>query len=566
MLLVLIGFALAVRFYLLGEIPVGTYWDETAMLADARFVANLGRDINNNHWFQAIFFSYGDYKLPIYIWLASVSVRFFGNNPWALRLPSALTGLMTLGVVVLIAKQLFSKHVHESSRQKWLFCWLLPIAVSPWAIMFARTGFEGHLGQLFLAVSVWLVLKAAASRRFKLTLLLAAQLAAAIATYTYFSVRFVWPIVFLTQMVLANWPEAGLKAVKPLSSRHFLRQLLEIIKFAVFKLLLPLGLFLLLLAPMTNSPFYQDSNRFRFNTTSVLNMNNWALESNILREKTGNTVISRLFYHRYVLIGRELLRNFSDNLSLNYLFVNGDPNLRHGTGEHGLFLLPFLPILLLGLYRLWMEHKREFILLNVWWLAAVLPASVPDDTPHALRSLNALVPVSLILGFTVFSLVKQGFKQGQTAKKLAGAVWAGWLLFSTAQFTHFYFNVYPVQSAPEWQAGYRTMAEDACQAKDDYSQIWIDHGDDKFFLWVLAYCQFDRPLSELYQYKDDYRHQLLNLYFDHYQLSDLDPNGDGVLFITRSQDLNKQQTQPAAKIVKPIPKEIYHYFIGGKRP
>ena len=186
LLLVLIGFALAVRFYLLGEIPVGTYWDETAMLADARFVANLGRDINNNHWFQAIFFSYGDYKLPIYIWLASVSVRFFGNNPWALRLPSALTGLMTLGVVVLIAKQLFSKHVHESSRQKWLFCWLLPIAVSPWAIMFARTGFEGHLGQLFLAVSVWLVLKAAASRRFKLTLLLAAQLAAAIATYTYF--------------------------------------------------------------------------------------------------------------------------------------------------------------------------------------------------------------------------------------------------------------------------------------------------------------------------------------------------------------------------------------------
>src|SRR3972149_8796774 len=88
--------AVLLRFYQLGAVPVSLYWDETAMLVDARSVAATGRDMYGNSWLQAIYPSYGDYKLPVYIWLASLSVKVFGASEWALRLPSATAGGLTL--------------------------------------------------------------------------------------------------------------------------------------------------------------------------------------------------------------------------------------------------------------------------------------------------------------------------------------------------------------------------------------------------------------------------------------------------------------------------------------
>ena len=69
-------------------------------------------------------------------------------------------------------------------------------------------------------------------------------------------------------------------------------------------------------------------------------MTDYALESNILREQAGNTFFSRFFYHRHFLLLKQLARNYTDFFSLNTLFMQGDNNLRHSTGTHGLFLFP----------------------------------------------------------------------------------------------------------------------------------------------------------------------------------------------------------------------------------
>ena len=353
------------RFYKLGQIPVSLYWDEAAILLDSKVTSQTGFDMHDRPWLQVLFPSYGDFKLPIYIWLATLSVKFLGVSELAVRLPSALVGLATIVLAGLISKELFFK-LSDKNKNLLQLMTMLTVTISPWSIMFSRTGFEGHLGQLILALSVWVILKA----RKKEWLILLSPVLGALATYTYFSVRFVWPVVFIFTALLVLKKKAG-------------------------KWLAPaLIIFGALLLPMMKSPLYVESNTFRYSTTSVLNAYDYPIQSNEYRELAGFSFMDRVLFHRHWLMGRELIKNYTDNLSLNYLFLTGDPNLRHGTGEHGLFLLIFLPVLLIGLYELFKKQRPELLILIVWWLIALLPASVPETTPHSLRSLNALVPMS----------------------------------------------------------------------------------------------------------------------------------------------------------------------------
>ncbi|MBD3250103.1 MAG: hypothetical protein GF381_00845 [Candidatus Pacebacteria bacterium] len=463
LLLILVFFlGFFVRFFQLGQVPASLYWDETAMLVDAKLIAQTGRDMHGNSWLQPLFVSYGDYKLPVYIWLASLSVKLFGPTQFALRLPSALAGVGTVLVGWLLVRKLFG-----SDNKLAQLGVVLVLAISPWAILFSRTGFEGHLGQLFLASAVLLL---AYKPRSILTALLA-QVLASLATYSYFSVRFVWPCVFLFSLVLLNWQTDWKKFFK---NKKWIYLIPIAATFIVYWLSLQ---------PMFNSPLYQASNQYRFSTKSVLNMEDWALKSNQLRELAGNTLLSRAIYHRHLLMLRELAKNFADHLSFNYLFISGDSNLRHGTGRHGLFLWPWLVPFLAGLYAVFKKRWQTGLLLLVWWLLALLPASVPETTPHALRSLNALIPLAVIIGF--------GFSWLTTKSSLKLVrLWVLVLATIFIQFCYHYFLVYPQISAKAWQAGYRQTARVVSRLADDVDHVYFDLADNRIFLWVLAFGDY----------------------------------------------------------------------------
>jgi len=501
------------RFYKLGQIPVSLYWDETAILLDAKIVSRTGHDMHNNSWLQVLFPSYGDYKLPIYIWLASLSVKFLGVTELAIRLPSALTGLATIVLAGYISRELFFK-LADKKKDYLQLATMLVVAISPWSVMFSRTGFEGHLGQLILTLSIWIILKA----RKKQWLILLSPILGALATYTYFSVRFVWPVIFISTTFL-------------------------ILKKKAWKWLLPaLIIFWVLLLPMIKSPLYAESNKFRYSATSVLNAHDYPIQSNQYRELAGMNLIDRILFHRHWLMARELIKNYADNLSLNYLFLTGDPNLRHGTGEHGLFLLIFLPILLVGLYDLFKKQRFELLILIIWWLIALLPASVPETTPHSLRSLNALVPISIILGFGLTSLAekKSQFLKFITALLIFGSVFT---------FSYHYFTQYGADSAYDWQDGYKEMALEINQALPHVADVYIDEFDDRFYLWLLAYGDFT-PEEIQAMPKENYKiKEIEKITFHEYHWSKIDSLDRKILVVglknSIDEGLSEYQIKPS---------------------
>src|SRR5262249_26515321 len=87
--------AASVLFYRLGALPIEV-WDEARLANNALEMANTGLSLITtyggmpDHW---------NTKPPLLIWLMSISIRVFGSNEWAVRLPSALAALTTVMLV-----------------------------------------------------------------------------------------------------------------------------------------------------------------------------------------------------------------------------------------------------------------------------------------------------------------------------------------------------------------------------------------------------------------------------------------------------------------------------------
>jgi 4-amino-4-deoxy-L-arabinose transferase-like glycosyltransferase len=475
--------AFALRFWKLGQIPFSLYWDEMAMYVDIKSILQTGHDMFGRPWFQVIYPSYGDYKLPVLIWLATLSAKFFGLSEWSLRLPSALAGLGTVVVAGLLSRELLKKDDVESTQQLdqknrlhlvQLFT-MAVVAFSPWSIMFSRTAFEGHLGQFLLALSLLCLF---ASRR-RPWLLLLVPIWGAVATYAYFSVRFVWIGAFGLCAALMWWKS------KPFQKKFEWQKQLQ---WATKNVAFPLVAFSLLLIPMLRSPLYKDANTFRLGTDSILKNDKQVIQSNIYREMAGNSRFDRIIFHRLWLTTQELLKNYSDNMSLNFLFVSGDPNLRHGTGQHGVFVLPLLVAFLIGVYTFGERDKEVLFVLFGWWMLALLPASVPENTPHALRSLNALVPLAIVIGVGLARVWE--WMTAQVRKKNSraslGLIYFLLVLFSTLSFFYHYFTVYPKESAKDWQNGYKQLSLELVPLAET-EKVYVLPFDDRFYLWMMGY-------------------------------------------------------------------------------
>lgn len=488
------------------SIPSDLYWDEAAIAADAKQIARTGHDLHGNHWFQAIFPSYGDYKLPAYIWVSSAVAHFTSQPQLIVRIPNLLIGLDLLFLVGMLSWLLFN---HHDNKQKLSFLvGLFVAATAPWAIHFSRAGFEAYLGQYLLAIAVLL------ATRKKATWLILSQITAALAVYSYYSVRFVWPALF-GLIVVVNHADALKTAFNGILNKEFLEKNIKSLLFH----LLSLVIFILLLIPLQNSPHFDNMQQFRLSTASVLNIEDWALLSNQMREQAGNTFISRFVYHRHWLMARQLIINLSQNLSVEFMFLSGDENLRHHSGFGGMFLFPMIVPLVIGLFYLYKKSKRLLLLLVGWWLIALIPASAPMEVPHALRSLNALVPLCLIMSYGLISWIRKIMDDGHPeflkSKRASLIALFGLLTVMSASLLAYgvhYRNVYPALASDYWQEDFDQLALKLCEIDEERS-VMIDVSDRRFFLWVLSYCDWNDSQLQAADFEDYQLRKIDNLEF-----------------------------------------------------
>jgi 4-amino-4-deoxy-L-arabinose transferase-like glycosyltransferase len=344
------------RFYHLPSAPPGLHLDEPMDGNNAVEVAQTGH-------YQA-FYTEDNGREGLYVNILAVLFQFFHprHEPWVVRLPAAVVGVLTVIGVYLLAAELFG------NGPGLLAAFLL--ATSFWHINFSRIAYRAILAPFFLTWSLYLLIKTfkAASSRRAAWYSVIAGIVYALGFYTYIPYR-VTPLLFLLFIpFFKEYPG------------FWKRGLIFVI--AAFIVAAPMGWY-----------FVQHPADF-FGRASQISIMTAASPIEVFIGNTAETI---------------------------FMFnVHGDHNWRHNvSGAPELFFpvgILFLIGIIRGIYSLWKNWREKSaqlfapLFIFLWFALAVLPAAASNEgIPHALRTILLLPPTMIFTalgGIWLYKLMK----------------------------------------------------------------------------------------------------------------------------------------------------------------
>jgi 4-amino-4-deoxy-L-arabinose transferase-like glycosyltransferase len=377
--------AIFFRFYHFTTTPPGLYPDE-AMDGN-----NAVEAAETNH-FQ-VFYPEDNGREGLYVNIIAAFLKVWPiYEPWVVRLPAAVAGVLTVWGLYLLVAELFG------NGPGLLAAFLL--ATSVWGIMFSRIGFRAILAPLALVFTLWLLIKAyrVASRRAGIIYTALAGIVYGLGFYTYIAYR-ATPLLFLLFIPFFH----------KLSGFWKRTALFIIVTFIVAA---PLGYYF---ATHPGSFFGRTA---EISVTSTANPA-YTFVANIAKEA--------------------LMFNFhgDNNWRQN---ISGAPELFWPVGI--LFLLGIVLVIYFIVQRarkkyITAENEKLFplfgtLLVFAWLVVGILPAAASDEgIPHALRSILALAPALIFAtlgGVWLYRIIKKHWNPAW-AKTLAVifiVIVAGW--------------------------------------------------------------------------------------------------------------------------------------------
>ncbi len=189
---VIIIIASFLRLYKITTVPPGLYPDEAMNGNNAIEALRTGQ--------FRVFYPENNGREGLFINIQAVFLKFFGtstplsagvNEPWVLRLPSAIFGILTVLGIYFLAAELFS------STSVGLLSALL-LATSFWHINFSRIGFRAIMAPFFLVWALYFFIRALRSENsgFRALYPVFSGIFYGLGFYTYISYR-VSPLLFL---------------------------------------------------------------------------------------------------------------------------------------------------------------------------------------------------------------------------------------------------------------------------------------------------------------------------------------------------------------------------------
>ena len=412
LLIVIVIIATFLRLYNITQVPPGLYPDEA---------------MNGNNALEAlsklpslsgfkVFYPENNGREGLFINIQAISVGLFGNEPWALRVVSAIFGILTVLGVYFLTKELFNSqksilwtsdvpNIDDNTRtsdvqklkfgEKIALLSAFLIAVSFWHINFSRIGFRAIMAPFFLTWAIYFLLKSlnsmlrtsdvpnidvnfSTSDVQKLNLLnyksilypVLGGLFFGLGFYSYIAYR-AMPALILIILIIYWFKIKRETDAEPYAKLTRKRFLLIACLFSLAALIVfaPLGIY-----------FLQNPGSFFGRTTQVSIFN-----SPTPIEDLGKNVLKTAGMFNFV----------------------GDWNWRHNYAGRPELFWPVGTLFLIGIF---LGIKSIFTTLDVqkfaswilfsWLFFAALPVVVSNEgLPHALRSIIMIPPVFILAGF-----------------------------------------------------------------------------------------------------------------------------------------------------------------------
>lgn len=190
----LLGVAVGLRVWGLQDDPNGFWTDEAANGYFSYCLLETGRGPSGE--FLPLFSqSLGDTNESLYRFLTVPSLALFGLTAFAVRLPAALAGMLTVWSLQRVTSVWFGRVA------AWSAAWLLTL--SPWHLQFSRAGFRTILLPLFVCLGLQAFQRGIGDRPRRLLL---SGLLFGLASYSYSAGRVFVPLLVGT-LCLLFWRE-----------------------------------------------------------------------------------------------------------------------------------------------------------------------------------------------------------------------------------------------------------------------------------------------------------------------------------------------------------------------
>jgi 4-amino-4-deoxy-L-arabinose transferase-like glycosyltransferase len=452
-LLIILGLSLFLRCYQINKNPPSLNWDEVSHGYNAYSILKTSKD----EWgkrFPLIFRAYGDYKLPLYIYLTVIPVKIFGLSPLGVRLISILAGVGLTWVSYFLAKKLSGQKIIGITAA-------LLTAIMPWSLFLSRVAVEANLGAFLFALGCLFLIK-------QQPVLTAINWG--LSLYAYNSARILVPLFSI--ILLA----------KLLVEKNYRRLVISALILA------------LSIAPVIYQ-FTTDSGKARFYWVNIIDQG----VVNQINQKRGNSQLphigKKLLYNRPTYFISTAFKNYFNHFSPKWLFLRGGEHYQFSFPGHGLIYLVSAPFFILGVVFL-IKEKKWFWL--SWLFASFLPSAITKDSPHVLRSIFIL-PLPMVLSAFGIGKIINWLKDKSCFKG-----WGLVVVFCAVNLVSFglwwrqYWNIYRQNYSWSWQYGYKQAVQYVKQNYGKYDEIIFTkrYGEPHEFIlfywpWEPSYYQND---------------------------------------------------------------------------
>ncbi len=525
-LIIIVGAFL--RLYNLSTYPSGLNADEAALGYNAYSLMLTGRDEHGHQW-PINFESFGDFKPALYGYLLIPFVKIFGLTNLAVRLPSALAGVVSIGVMYLLVKQF------TSGRTALVAAGYL--AVSPWHIHFSRGGWEVNLAATCILAAIYFMTEWIKSNKFSRLGL--GVLLLVISMYTYQSARLLVPILGISFFGLYF--------------KHFWQNKKQLL-LGIF-----LGLFLLV--PLLYTYVFANA-ASRISGVGLLSDVGPVNRVNELRGQYSNpnALLVKILHNKFISYSWAFVKGYTDHFSGNFLFINGDVIERNRTPETGLLYWSDVVFVMIGIVGL-IRRKEKLAWFVLLWLAiAPLASAFTFQTPHALRAQMMVYPTTIIIAVGIEALMARINKK---MLLLAVVLVYGWQI---SRYLHQYYVHYPQVYPAAWEYGFEQIVAFTKDHESDYNQILVTNKYDQPYILFLFYSKYP---PEKFQFaheltkRDKFNFSTVNN-FDKYVFTDTSweqiKDRHGVLVVAAATDVPETKTDILETINYPGGKPAYKIF------
>lgn len=454
------------RFFQLGQNPPSLDWDEASLGYNAYSILKTGRD-EFGRFLPVSIRSFEDYKPAVYTYLTIPAVAIFGLTEFAVRLPSSVFGTLTVLGVYFLVKELFAYLDNKIIKVKPETIALLVmffLAISPWHLQFSRVAFEANVALFFVSVGILGFLKGLRVGWWWIVSVLAFVL----SFYTYHSPRLIVPLLLTGWLI------------------YFRQNIWEKRKWVVVSIVFAIILLLPFIKEVTGE------GRARFGSVTVLNPNERLAESikHIDYDQSQGDTIGKLLHNRRIIYAQAIIKGYLDHFNLDFLFLNGDAPDRHHARDMGMLYIWEAPFILLGILILFKAKRLRFPLF--WWFIVAPSASaLTTGTPHAVRAIFYLPLYQILTVIGIMYLFSLKNKIGSVLFKIGAIFTLTVILISTFWYFESYYIISPIESAKDWQYGYKQAIEAARKYEDQVDKIVITYHYDQPHVYVLFYNRID---------------------------------------------------------------------------